>query len=209
MKKFLIILFLFVFAKADAQTAFTFRYFGLTVHPFGDQTAEIQPYKLDKNARFVLNFGGFVSADHYVYKDLVCVTGMQAFFTDCAGGWAGFTHIGIRALVLEKGRHRLMLGAGPMLYYRQDWNRFEEYEDKGSFNRYHSRNVGDVQWRIFPVAGEFAWHYRATDHLDINTGFTPGLPLALCLSVGVTWWPERFEQQETKLKVFVPKRKKG
>lgn len=189
-----------------AQNAFTVRYFGLTVHPFGDQTASIQPYKLDKQARFVANFGGFASFDHYVYKDLLCVTAMQGLFTDCAGGLGGFTHIGIRALVYERKKHRFMLGLGPMIYYREDWNRFEEYDDKGSFNRYHSRNFGDIQWRIFPIAGEFAWHWQVSDHLDVNTGFTPGLPLAMSLSVGVTWWPKRIEKQESEIKIYVPKK---
>lgn len=218
MKRIAIISALVLFCNVSALQAqlsfvkgpnsFSFRYFGLTVHPFGDQTASIQPYKLDKEARFVANFGGFVSVDHYIYKDLVCVTAMQAFFTDCSAGWAGFTHFGLRALVLDKGKHRLMLGAGPMIYYREDWNRFEEYNDKGGFNRYHSRTVGDVQWRIFPVAGEFAYHYRVGEHLDLNAGFTPGLPLALCFSAGVTWWPKRIEQGETEVKVWVPRKRR-
>jgi hypothetical protein len=214
MKKLITVLFLVAAIKSNAQstllskTSFSFRYFGFTIHPFGDQTASIQKYKLDDKARFVGNFGGFVSADHYIYKDLVCVTVMQAFFTDCSAGWAGFSHIGIRGLVLDKGKHRIMLGAGPMIYYREDWNRFEEYNDKGSFNRYHSRSLGDVQWRIFPMSGEFAYHYRICEHVDLNAGFTPGLPLALCFSAGVTWWPKRIERQESEIKVYKPKKKK-
>ena len=208
MRKLLLFVFAVMSTSVVAQTAFSFRYFGLTIHPFGDQTAAIQPYKLDKNARFVANFGGFVSIDHYIYKDLLCITAMQAGFTDCSAGWAGFSHIGIRALVIDKGKHRLLLGAGPMIYYREDWNRFEEYTDKGGFNRYHSRNIGDVQWRIFPIAGEFAYHYQMTDHLDFNAGWTPGLPLALCFSAGITWWPKRVESQPTEMKVYKPRKSK-
>lgn len=195
--------------SVHAQTAFSFRYFGLTVHPFGDQTAEIQPYKLDRNARFVLNFGGFASVDHYVYKDLVAITAMQGCFTDCSGGLAGFTHIGVRALVIDRGKHRLLLGLGPMFYYREDWNRFEAYEDKGFFNRYHSRNIGDIQWHLFPCAGEFAYHYRLSEHVDVNVGFTPGIPLAMSLSGGITYWPQRVEKSETKMKLYVPKHRKN
>jgi hypothetical protein len=208
MKKLFCFFFLAFVFEAGAQTSFSFRYFGMTIHPFGDQTASIQPYKLDKQARFVLNFGGFGSVDHYVYKDLVCITGMQGLFTDCSGGWGGFTHIGIRALVFEKKKHRFMLGLGPLLYYREDWNRFEEYEDKGFFNRYHSRNLGDVQWKIFPVGGEFAWHWRVSEELDVNAGFTPGAPLAMSFSAGITWWPKRFEPQTSEVKVVIPKKRK-
>lgn len=206
MKKTFVLLLILIAARTEAQTAYTFRYFGMTVHPFGDQTASIQPYKLDKNAKFVLNFGGFASVDHYIYKDLLCVTVMQGIFTDCSGGWGGFSHFGIRALVLERGKHRFMLGIGPMLYYREDWNRFEEYTDRGSFNRYHSRTLGDVQWRIFPCAGEFAWHWRMAEHWDFNFGFTPGLPLACSFSLGATWWPQRIEKGESTVKVYIPKK---
>lgn len=207
MKKLLLLFVVAISLAAPAQTCFSLRYFGLTVHPFGDQTAELQPYKLDKNAYLVANFGAFGSVDHYVWHDLVAVTGMQAVFTDCSGGFAGFSHIGLRGTVLDRGKHRLLLGFGPLLYYRQDWNRFPEYNDKGTFNRYHSRNLGDMQWRVFWTGLEIAWHYRLGEHWDLNAGFTPGLPMALTFSAGVSWWPERIEKKSL-VKLVKPRRKK-
>ena len=210
--RFHIRLFILMFVAGGtitAQNVFTFRYFGLTIHPFGDQTAAIQPYKLDKHAKFVANFGGFVSVDHYIFKDLVCVTAMQGVFTDCSGGPGGFSHLGLRALVYEKRKHRFMLGLGPILYYRRDWNRFDIYVDHGTFHQYHSRSLGDIQWRVFPVAGEFAWHWQISEQLDFNLGFTPGLPLACSFSAGISWWPQRPEPQKTTIKIYVPRKKKG
>jgi hypothetical protein len=208
MKKILVAASVLIAHFASAQNCFSLRYFGLTVHPFGDQTAALQPYKLDKRAIVVANFGGFISVDHYVKKDYIAITFMQAAFSDCSGGWGGFTHIGVRARVLDEKRHRLVFGIGPMFYYREDWNRFDAYEDSGYFNRYHSSHIGDVQYKIFPVGFEFAYHYVLSEHADLNAGFTPGLPLACSFSAGLSWWPHRFETKAEKVKVVLFKKKK-
>lgn len=208
MKKLLVIASVLVSPFAFTQNCFSLRYFGLTVHPFGDQTAALQPYKLDKNAIVVANFGAFASVDHYIKKDYIAITVMQAAFTDCSGGWGGFTHIGLRARLLDEKRHRLVLGIGPMFYYREDWNRFDAYHDSGYFRRYHSSHIGNVQYKIFPVGFEFAYHYELSEHFDLNAGFTPGLPLACSFSAGLTWWPKRFEAKAEKVKVVLFKKKK-
>lgn len=209
MKKIFVFIFVFISAAVFSQNSLSVRYFGLTIHPFGDQTASVQPYKLDKHAIVVANFGGFLVFDHYLKKDYIAITLMQAAFTDCSGGPAGFTHIGIRARLLDKGKHRLVFGAGPMLYYRRDWNRFDPiYEDSGFFNKYHSSHIGDIQYKIFPVGFEFAYHYEISEHFDFNAGFTPGLPLACSFSAGITWWPKRFEEKGKLIKVVLFKKKK-
>lgn len=208
MKKYILLLFVFSAVHLFSQTDFSLRYFGLTIHPNGDQTAKIQPHKLDRHAYAVANFGAFVSADHYFLYDQLAFTLMQGIFTDCSGGIAGFSHFGIRGLLLEKGKHRLLAGIGPMLYYRRDWNRFSEYEDSGFFHRYHSRNFGDLQYKVFWVAGEFDWQWEISDHFDFNAGFTPGFPLAMSFSAGLTWWPQRFTKKIEQPKIYFRFRRK-
>ena len=102
MKIKFLFLFIFIGIILSAQTCVTLRYFGLTVHPGGDQTAQLQPYKLDKHAIVVANFGGFVYVDHYLKNDRVALTLMQGCFTDCSAGFGGFTHIGIRFRMFDK-----------------------------------------------------------------------------------------------------------
>ena len=197
-----------IVSSACSQNCFSLRYFGLTVHPFGDQTAKLQPYKIDRNAYLVANFGGYASADHYFFYDQLAVTAMQGIFSDCSGGLAGFSHIGLRGLLLDKGKHRLLFGIGPMIYYRRDWNRFPEYEDAGVFRRHRSRNFGDLQYKIFWIAGEFAWHWQLSEHVDFNAGFTPGIPLALAFSAGISWWPKRFEVKYVQPRIYFRRKKK-
>lgn len=172
-----------------AQDVVTLKYFGLTIHPFGDRTAALQPYKLDKKARFVMNFGGFAGYEHYVWRDLVSVKAIQGVFSDCSGGLAGISHIGVRGLLADNEKHRLMVGAGPAIMYRDSWARFgERYTPSGFFNNYHSRNLGDIQWKFFPLVMEFEYDYRVGEKTDLSVSFTPGLPMALTFSVGVKYW---------------------
>lgn len=206
MRRLIFITLLLTNLAAFSQDCFSVRYFGLTIHPFGDNTAALQPYKLDKTAHFVANFGGFVSVDHYVWHDILAITGMQGVFTDCSGGPAGFTHIGIRGLILERKKHRIMLDVGPLMYYRRDWNRFETYEDGGYFHRYHSKSFGDVQCKFFPVGFEISWNYVISKNCDLNVGILPWGPAEF--SVGISWWPKRFEAEEHPVKLVVPKRKR-
>jgi hypothetical protein len=185
--KYLKIIFLFVVIfigeKIHAQNNVTLKYFGLTFHPFGDRTAYLQPYKLDKGAHLVANFGGFIGYEHYIWQDIASIKVMQAFFTDCSAGKAGFTHIGIRGLMLDKNKNRLMLGVGPTWFYRESWSRFPEYKDKGFF-----KNENGVQSKFFWYGVEIEYDRQISNNLDLSVSYTPGLPFVMTFAVGVKYW---------------------
>lgn len=185
------LLFLFLLSApvfSDAQSCITLRYFGFTIHPFGDDQASLQPYKVDKTAHLVLNFGGFAGYEKYVYEDMLSVKAMQGIFIDCSGGLAGFTHIGTRNVLLKKKKHRVMFGIGPTLYYREDWKRFPDYRDSKLFHRANTKAFGSVQYYLFWYGIELEYDYTLNDRTDFNFGFTPGAPLALTFSFGIKYW---------------------
>lgn len=161
----------------------TLKYFGLTFHPFGDQLAEVQPYKLDKNAYVVFNFGAMLGYEHYIWEDILSYKLIQSAFTDCSGGSAGFTYLGLKGICLDKKKHRLMFDIGPVFFYRQSWTRFPQYTDRGIFQRYK-----DYQYKFFWYGAEFEYDYRLTDKLDLSVSFTPGLPFVLTWATGVKYW---------------------
>ena len=198
---------LFISAVTNAQSAFSLRFFGLTIHPMGDQTSKLQPYRIDENAYFVANFGAYASIDKYFWFDRIAITFMQGAFMDCSGGKAGFTHFGLRALAWERGGHRFLIGAGPLFYYRESWNRFSDYTTSGFFRDYTSVNFGDVQYKLLPGV-EIAWHWKISEHIDLNVGITPGGPVAIPISAGVTWWPKRIAKKEIAGKFFIRKKRK-
>lgn len=188
---------------AFSQSCFTLRYFGLTVHPFGDDQASLQPYRLDDGAYFVANFGGLAGVEKYVWEDIVSIKALQGVFTDCSAGWAGISHLGFRGLLFEHKRHRLHFGMGPTLMYREDWNRMEDYKDSGFFHRRNTDRLGSVQYKFFWYGCEFEYDYSLNDKLDLNAGFTPGAPLALTFSIGVKYWVSK--QFKISEKLVIPK----
>lgn len=163
----------------------TLKYFGVTLHPFGDDLASVQPYKLDKNAHLVFNFGGFLGYEHYLWEDILSLKLTQGLFTDCSNGWAGFTHLGLRGVFYDKGRHHAMLGFGPMMFYRESWTRFPNYEDKGIFALSKDRSV---QYKFFWYGTEIEYNYRLSKRTDLSVTFTPGLPFVITYAVGLKYW---------------------
>lgn len=189
---------------AQRPTAFTVKYFGMTIHPYGDKTADLQPYKLDKDAHFVANFGLFIGYEKFFYKDLLSLKIIQAGFTDCSGGLAGITHIGIRMKMFELNeKHVFYFGIGPTMLYRQSWERFgSAYTSSGYFNdgRISGQNI---QYRFIPYGCEVEWDYNINDKNAFSVGFTPGIPMALTLSVGWKHWlyKENFDYN----RVYIPR----
>lgn len=204
MKTRLLFCLLLISTALYGQQTITVKYFGLTIHPAGDKTANIQPYKLDKNAVFVANFGGFIGYERYLHEDLVSAKTISAVFTDCSGGFAVVQHLGIRGTLMKLEKHRIYAGLGPTLLVRDSWTRFgDAYQSSGFFNLSNTKTFGDVQWKLIPYGFEFEYDYVFTDKNQLTVSFTPGVPLAAILSVG---WKHWFNVKSYKqYKVYVPK----
>lgn len=183
-----IVLLLIIRTDGFAQSTVTLKYFGLTIHPFGDSQAQLQPYKLDNTAHFVLNYGGFAGYEQYVYEDFISVKVLQGIFTDCSGGLASVTHVGVRGVLIDKNKHRLSFGIGPAFMWRRDWNRFSDYKDLGFFHRATAPVIGKIQYKLFPVGFEFEYDYQLNKRVDLSFSFTPGVPLVCTFSAGAKLW---------------------
>lgn len=187
----ILVAFTFCSFVGKSQSNFSLKYFGLTIHPFGDYSASIQPHKLDKQAYLVVNFGGYASYEYYVWLDKLSVRVKQGVFTDCAGGPMGVSHLGVQMNLFEIKRHRLGFAIGPTLIYRKDWNRFDIYKDSGFWKRYHSSLCGDIQYKIILYGCEFEYDWLITDKFNFSAGFTPGFPFAFTFSAGIKYWFSR------------------
>lgn len=201
------ILFLVWMQSSHAQSTFTLKYFGMTVHPFGDPTAHLQPYKLDNKARFVVNFGGFAGYEQFVYRDLVSVKAIGGLFTDCSAGWATVVHLGPRLNLMKLKKHRLYIGIGPTLILRNSWTRFgESYTPSGFFNVAETQRYGDIQWKFVPYGMEFEYDYAITERDQFSVSFTPGVPLAMIFSFGWKHWItiKKFDPY----KIYIPRKRK-
>lgn len=174
------------FWQAQAQdapfpkNAFTIKYFGLSVHLKETPYPEIFPNKLDEEGYTTLNYGAIIGYDRFLVRNVHAIRLQQAIYADCSGSLAGFTHIGWRGLIFQKGRHSLNGGLGPTLVYRRDWNRIEGYTDDGYFNR-----KGAWQYKFYWYAGEFEYNYQLTDKTDFSANLIPGLPELISFGLGI------------------------
>lgn len=194
-------------ANSFAQDAFTIKYFGLTVHPTGDKTAHLQPNKLDKNARFVVNTGVFLGYEKFVHKDIISVKFIQGLLSDCSNGFASVTHIGARARLFKTEKFRFYVGAGPALLVRDSWNRFgEAYTSSGYFNETYSERLGELQWKFAPIAVELEYDYVFNPKNQLSLSFTPGIPTAMLFSIGWKHWLHVKEFDETR--PYLPKKRR-
>jgi hypothetical protein len=195
----LLVLAIIAINTTQAQDAFTIKYFGLTIHPNGDDMAHLQPNRLDPDATFVLNTGVFLGYERFFYKDLASVKVIQGFLGDCSNGFAVVSHLGIRANLLNVEKHRVYAGLGPTLIIRDSWNRFDDYESSGFFNDHYSRSLGELQWKIVPFGFEFEYDYVFNPKNQLSVSFTPGLPMAGLLSVGWKHWINIVDFDHTKV----------
>lgn len=185
------------------QSNVALKYFGITVHPFGDRMYKLQPYRLDKKAHFVLNFGALASYEKFIWEDIVSVKVIQGIFSDCSAGPAGASFIGLKGNIINNGNHRLSFGLGPILVYRRNWNRFPEYKSSGTFEELKSKTFGDIQYKFYLYGAEFEYDRRLSQKLDFSVTFTPGLPYVLTWSAGLKYW---FNKKFTKkVKLYIPK----
>jgi hypothetical protein len=187
--------------SAQTPSNVSLKFMGLTIHPTGDRTAYLQPYKLDPNAYFVMNFGGGLGYERFIWMDVLSVKALQVIFADCSAGLASVTHVALRGTFLNKGRHRLSIGFGPAFMMRQSWNRLPNYESSGYFNESYIRPLGPVQWKLFWYGVEMEYDVRINDRLDFSTSLAPGLPMAITLGFGLKYWFER----DYKEKIALPK----
>ncbi len=182
---FFYLLFLIIILPAKAQSNINLKFFGLSLHPKGDVNAPLMPLNPDKKGYFVFNLGGSLGYERFLKPDKFSLKAIQAVYADCAAQLGGFTHIGVRWVVFNKGRHSLNGGLGPTLVYRRNWYRLPGYEDSGFFD---GTTTSEWQYKFIPYAGEFEYNFALNEAYEFSTTFIPGYPSLMSLSFGIRYW---------------------
>ena len=168
-----------------AQNNIGLKYFGLSIHPNGEiDNAFLMPNKLDKNGYLVINIGGEITYEYFIYQDIVSIKVIQALYADCAVRLGGFSHLGIRGRIFKFGKHSLSGGIGPTLVYRRNWLEFEGYINQNRFS-------GDLDHKFQSLflwyGGEFEYKYDFSQNFGFTVSFVPGYPDLMSLSLGVNY----------------------
>lgn len=185
MKKNVLLFLLFLLpCLAAAQDNIGLKFFGLSIHPGGDENAPLMPRRLDSRGVFVFNLGGMLSYEKFVYEDGISVKAVQGVYSDCAARLGGFSHIGIRARIFKTGKHSLYGGIGPTLVYRRNWYELPGYLDPDYFD---GKPTDTWQYKFLWYGGEFEYAYRLTERISFASTFIPGFPKLISFSFGVKY----------------------
>ncbi len=168
---------------ALGQNSYTsLKFFGLSLHPYGDENAHLMPLNPDKEGYLVLNLGGTLAHEIQIAESKYSVKALQTLYADCASQLGGFSHIGIRAIVFTKNKHQLTGGIGPTLIFRRNWHRLQDYKPSGFF-----KGGPDDEWqyKFLWYGGELEYHYSLTEKTSLSTTFVPGFPEIINFSIGI------------------------
>ncbi len=185
MKKNFLLLLVLLVNSLQAQNNIGFKYFGLSIHPnLEKENAKIMDLKFDKNGVFVLNLGGEITYEHFIYKDKFSIKFVQALYSDCASKLGGFIHLGFRSKIFKIKKHSLYGGIGPTYVFRENWLRIQGYIDGGLYKGNKNKKY---QHFFIWYGGEFEYKYNITNELDFAVSFIPGYPDLLSLSFGLNY----------------------
>jgi hypothetical protein len=160
---------------------------GIGYHPRGNaQNASFYKWKIDRIGKFT-GFANVSLLASYRFNDYFGVKIMQSIiFHDCAGKFAGLTHLGINLyddiLHWKNPKSEFSMSFGPLWYYRKDWTKEKRYQNNPQFITL-SKNK---RWEH-----KFVWHGGLIQYdyfLDNNTSLTttlfPGYPYLYTFGVG-------------------------
>ena len=181
---FLCIVFFALPGLAKAQDNIGLKFFGLSMHPKGDENAFLMPMRLDEKGVWVVNLGGMISTEKFIYQDEISLKAIQGLYSDCAARLGGFTHLGLRGQIFKTEKHSLYGGIGPTLVYRRNWYDLPGYLDPDYFE---GKPTDTWQYKFLWYGGEFEYAYVFSEKLDLTATFIPGFPKLVSLSFGVKY----------------------
>lgn len=171
-------------SRSTAQSAVGLKFFGLSIHPKGDENALLMPRRLDQKGVLVLNLGAEVTFEQFLFTGDISVKGVQALYSDCAAQPGGFTHLGLRGKMIKGKRSALSGGIGPTLIYRKNWHHLAGYKDPGYFAG--TPNAA-FQYKFLWYGGELEYSHKVSPKLQYAVSFIPGYPKLMSLALGVTF----------------------
>jgi len=170
-------------AIAFAGVNFQFKTLGPTILPNGGEYAHRYPATFDKKGHLVFNPGLLFGGDFLVLENRIGIRLIQGVMIDCAGVFASVSHIGMRARFFRIGSHSLWAGCGPLLFIRESWTKFPEYEPDTSFEQ-----RGDWENFFLWYGGDIEYNYSVRDNLDFSLSIIPYLPKMLSFAFGLKLW---------------------
>lgn len=179
-----------LFSKiASSQISVGISIGGIGYHPIEEknENAEFYKWKFDKKGKMV----GFASVTFffsYRFNDYIGAKVMQSFvFHDCAGNFAGVTHLGVDLhddiIGWKNPSNQFSLSFGPFWYYRKNWSQEPHYKNDPNFMKLSDNGVWESKFVWHGGQIEYDHFINANEALSIN--FLPGYPYLYTFGVGM------------------------
>jgi hypothetical protein len=159
---------------------------GIGYHPREDKNVEYYRWKIDRSGKLA-GYAGVTFFATYRLNSYLGIKVLQSIVPrDCAGKFAGITHLGVNVyddvIGWNSARHEFSLSFGPFWYYRKNWRQLEGYANDPDFIKMNA----DQNWER-----KFVWHggqieylYRWKDHASLAVNILPGYPYFYTAGMG-------------------------
>ncbi len=159
---------------------------GIAFHPQKSENAGIYKWRLDKKGKLVGFASISVVATYHINKFIGIKAVQSIILHDCAGQFAGLSHIGIDfhddIIGWENPNHQWSFSFGPLFYYRKGWHNNKKYRQTPNFLKL-SKNR---QWesKFVWYGGQIQYDYRFEHGGTFNLNFLPGFPYLYTFGIG-------------------------
>tara|TARA_B110000046_G_C13002416_1_gene402796 strand:- start:456 stop:1031 length:576 start_codon:yes stop_codon:yes gene_type:complete len=179
---------LFFIAPFVGRTQFTV---GIKIGGLAFHQQEVNPnyysWSIDKKGRWVGYLGVSLTAG-YQFNRYLGVKVIQTIMPyDCAGKFAGITHLGIdlhdRIVGFKNEKHRFSATFGPMFYYRKNWNEVPTYYIDEGFMKTAKNKAWERKFIWY--GGQIQYDYYYNEKQAVSTNFLPGFPYIYTFMTGV------------------------
>jgi len=182
----ILLLAMFLSLSAKAQFSIGISVSGIGYHPVVDSNEVFYKWKIDRKGKWIAYSAVAVFAS-YRFSDRLGVKIMQSFvFHDCAGKFAGISHIGLDFhddfIGWTNPAHQFSFSAGPLWYYRRNWTKLPGYQNNPSFITLSQSKKWEHKFVWHGGQFEYVRHFSPQQALSIN--FLPGYPYLYTFGTG-------------------------
>lgn len=185
MKKNILIIILLIPIIANCQSNISAKLSTIVVNPFEDPNKPIYINKIDNDGLLTIEPGLQLSAEFFTYES-TSIKIIQTFSNDQINYMDFSTQLLIRVILYREKRNSLLIGFGPIIHFRQNWNTFPNYQSEGIY-----KQTGDLQYKFSWISGEIEYNYLINRNFDLSVSANHFHPQAFGLLIGGKYWFSR------------------
>ncbi len=178
----------------NSQVSIGFTIGGIGYHPKNKSNHSYYKWKIDKKGKFV-GYAGISIFLTYKVNNYIGFKLLQGLvFHDCAGKFAGISHVGINLyddiIGFKFKRDALSMSVGPFWYYRKNWMKIPEYIHDSTFIRLSKTK----KWESLFVwyGGQIEYIHTFNNHKNFALNILPAYPYLYTFGVGeVVRYPQQ------------------